>query len=418
MMFLHNLCLYAPGNSLHTKRVDVLVADGLIAAMGEHLARPQDARVLEMEGAWVSVGFFDPRCHASLQGWEQRERPDTLVAAARAGGYTGLCLMPDARPVLDQAQGVRGLLQSMHSQPLEVMVACALTKGMAGESMAELYDLMQAGAGVCTDNLKTITNPRLLTLALQYARDLKLPLWHFPDEPTLSKGGQMHEGNESVKLGLRGVPALAEHLGVSRDTELALYAQAPLHLGPLSSAYSLRIIEQAREKGAAITAEVGIPHLLADDAHLRSFESIWKARPPYRDAENRLALVKAVQEGRVDALSAMHQPRTVEEKEVEFDHALPGISNLSTAFAVANTALGARGFESLLELLTIRNRKAVGASVPTLAVGEAANLCIVHPGIDWIPKADPSASPNNPWLGKELKGKVLATCFHNHWIMN
>jgi len=418
MMFLHNVCLHSPGNPLHTQRVDVLVSDGVIAALGKYLKRPQEARVLELDGAWVSVGFFDPRCHASLQGWEQRERPDTLVAAARAGGYTGLCLMPDARPVLDQAQGVRGLLQSMQKEPLEVTVACALTKGMEGESMAELFDLMQAGARVCTDNLKTITNPRLLTLALQYARDLGLPLWHFPDEPMLSKGAQMHEGNESVKLGMRGVPSMAEHLGVARDAELALYAQAPLHLGPLSSAHSLSIIEEARAKGAFITAEVGIPHLLADDEQLRSFDAIWKARPPYRDAENRRALVQAVQEGRVDALSAMHQPRTTEEKEVEFDHALPGISNLYTAFAVANTALGSGGMAALLELLTVRNRMAVGLPVPTIAVGEAANLCIVHPETVWTPHADPSASRNNPWLGKELKGKVLASCYHNHWVVN
>jgi dihydroorotase len=114
----------------------------------------------------------------------------------------------------------------------------------------------------------------------------------------------------------------------------------------------------------------------------------------------------------------MHQPRTTEEKEVEFDHALPGISNLYTAFAVANTALGSDGTAALLELLTVRNRMAVGLPVPTIAVGEAANLCLVHPETVWTPHADPSASRNNPWLGKELKGKVLASCYHNHWVFN
>jgi len=403
-----------PGNDLD-RVVDVLVRKGRVAEIGAELATPGKTRVIEADGQLLLPGFVDLHTHLRTPGREDEEDLTTASAAAAAGGYVAVFGMANTDPVVDSAPVLEGLAQRAAAEAtVPTGFFAAVSKGLAGEQLTEMHELAGAGAVGFSDDGLPLATAQLLRRALQYAKVTdRFVAIHAQDDSLMGKG-VMHEGAVSAKLGLGGIPAIAESADVARALEVARYEDGRLHVCHLSTALALEHLARARALGLRVTAEATPHHLTMTDELVYSLDSNLKMNPPLRPDDDRKALVAALKDGLLDCVATDHAPHAQQEKEVPFEVAPFGTTGLETAFAALYSTLVASG-ELPLGVLVERMSRApaaiAGLMTPAIAAGAVADLCLVDPRERWTVAAGElhSKSTNSAWLGRTLQGRVTLT---------
>ena len=406
-----------------TRRADVLVADGVVAAVKEGLEVPAGATVLDAADCLVSPGLVDLHAHLRQPGAEEAECVETGSRAAALGGYTAVVAMPNTDPPIDSASVATEVLALGEAALCRVAVAGAITVGRAGTRLAPMAELAALGVRLFTDDGAGVQDAGVMRRALEYARGLGVTLGQHCEVDALAAGGHMHEGACSSRLGVPGVPAEAEELMVARDIALARMTGGRVHFLHLSTARSLAMVAAAKAEGLAVTAEVTPHHLTFTDERLTGYDALFKVNPPLRTDEDVAALRAGCAAGQVDAVATDHAPHPPEAKDAPLAEAPPGMLGLETALAATLAALGpAPGagmrIEDVLALLSWRPAAVAGLDAAhggdqggPVAPGMAANLCVLDPALAW--EVDParlaSRSRNTPWAGSKLTGRARHT---------
>ena len=394
--------------------LDVRVDEGTIAELGTSLD-PNGHRVVEGKGLVLAPAFVDPHVHLRTPGREDEETLASGTQAAAAGGYCAILAMPNTDPVVDSAAVLGALVEDAQAEAeVPVGFLAAITKGEAGAELTEMAELAAAGAVGFSDDGRPIVAPGLMRRALQYGAVTGRPLALHCEEPTLSRGGHMHEGVVSAELGLGAYPAVAESVMVERDLALAAYEERSLHLLHLSARESVEALSRAQAAGVTATGEVTPHHLCRTEEAVRSLDPNLKMNPPLRSAADRAALVEALRNGNISVVASDHAPHARHEKEVPFEAAPFGVTGLETAFAALNTHLVGTGLLSLptlLERMSAGPARAYGLEPPRIAVGAPANLVLLDPNASWRVQEEGfrSLSANSWLLGKTLRGRVRMT---------
>ncbi len=393
---------------------DVLIEDGRVAAVGPSLA-PDNAGIIDARGLVVAPGFVDPHAHLCEPGWEQRETIATGALAAAAGGYTTVCAMPDTDPVVDDPASVGFIVAAgRRAAGARVYPAAAVSVGRKGEQLTEFGEVLDAGAVAVTDAGKSVESSKLMRLALEYALAFDLPLLTHAEDADLARGGVMHEGIMSTRLGLCGKPAAAEEIGVARDLALAAETGGRLHLQRVSTAAAADLLRRARERGVRVTAEVTPHHLLLSHELVGGYGTEYKVDPPLRSPHDIEAMRAALADGTIDSVATDHAPRTYDEKEQAFDDAPFGVVGFETAFAILHTRLvldGQISLPTLLERMSAGPARAMGLPGGALGPGERADLVLIDPEFEWTidPAAFLSKCRNTPFAGAQVRGRVMRT---------
>jgi dihydroorotase len=394
--------------------VDVRVDDGVIGAIGASL-EPNEHRVLDGTGLVLAPAFVDPHVHLRTPGREDEETIASGTAAAAAGGYCAILALPNTDPVVDSAAVLGSLVEQARTDAaIPVGFLAAITKGQLGAELTEMGELADGGAAGFTDDGRPVRLPGLMRRALQYASITDRRLALHEEEPSLSRDGQMHEGEVSAELGFAGYPSVAESLMVGRDLALAAYEHQPLHIMHLSAKESVELLARAQADGLSATGEVTPHHLCLTDEAVRSLDPNLKMNPPLRSGEDRAALIEGLSAGTITCVATDHAPHARHEKDVPFEEAPFGVTGLETAFAALYTYLvepGVLPLETLLERMSAGPACAYGLESPRIAVGARANLVLLDANAMWqvTERGFRSRSANSWLLGKTLKGKVRAT---------
>jgi dihydroorotase len=401
--------------------LDVRVDDGVIAALGSELDT-NSHRVVDGGGLVVAPAFVDTHVHLRTPGREEEETIASGTAAAAAGGYCAILAMPNTDPVVDSAATLGSLVEQARAEAeIPVGFLAAITKGQAGRELTEMAELADHGAAGFSDDGLPVASAGLMRRALQYGSMARRRIALHCEEPTLSHGGQMHEGAVSAELGFTGYPSVAESLMVERDLALAVYERQPLHLLHLSAWESVQALRRARSEGVSATAEVTPHHLCLTDDAVRSLDSNVKMNPPVRSESDRTALIEGLKDGTISAIATDHAPHARHEKEVPFEAAPFGVTGLETAFAAIYTHLVEPGVVPLnvvLERMSAGPAQAYGLDEPRIAVGNRANLVLLDLGASYRITEDSfrSRSTNSWLLGRTVKGKVRATIAHGRLV--
>lgn len=401
---------------------DVLVADGVIAPLDTGVA---DAQVIDCTGLVLAPGLVDPHTHLREPGREDKETVETGCRAAALGGFTAVTPMANTDPVADNAAVIHEVLDlGLKAGLCDVFPVGAITKGLEGEAMAELGEMVEAGVRIFSDDGRTVPTARVLRNALTYVKAFEdVVIAEHCEDDALAEGGQMHEGYHSYSLGLVGKPRESEEVIVARDIAVARLTGGRLHLHHLSSAGSVEMVRRAKAEGLRVTAEVTPHHLVFTDEDLLTYDTNFKVNPPIRTAEDRDALRAGLLDGTIDVIGTDHAPHAVEEKEVEFDQAPPGTIGLETALAALLTHLVEPGSMSLgraIEVLSTAPARLIGAADHggPIEPGRPANLVVFDPSAEWVVEPPfASKSRNSAFRGKTLRGKVVHTMYQGELVV-
>ncbi len=394
--------------------LDVRIDGGVIAQLGESLPG-NGHRVVDGEGLLLAPAFVDPHAHLRTPGREDEETIASGTRAAAAGGYCAVLAMPNTEPVLDSSAVLGALIDQARAEAeIPIGFLAAISTGQEGAELTEMVELAETGAVGFTDDGRPVASPGLMRRALQYNALTGRTLAVHCEEPTLSRAGQMHEGEVSARLGFAGYPSVAESVMVGRDLAIAAYERQPLHLLHLSARESVEALSRAQADGVQASGEVTPHHLCRTDDAVRSLDANLKMNPPLRTSEDRRALVDALRDGTIGAVATDHAPHARHEKEVPFEAAPFGVTGLETAFAALYTHLVEPG---LLQLTTLLERMSAGPAriydiePPRIAVGADANLVLIDPRAEWEveERRFHSRSANSWLLGERLTGSVLLT---------
>jgi dihydroorotase len=392
----------------HKKKKNVLVQNGRITEIGDK--KYSSDKIIDATGMMLSVGWFDLGTYVGDPGYEQKEDLTSVMKAAAAGGFTELALLPNTNPSVQSKNEISYLTSGNDGRLVQLHAMASVTRNNKGEDLTEMIDLHEAGAVAFTDGLKPVWHTDIFLKALQYLQKFEGVLIDHPEDIWLNLFGQMHEGINSTRLGLKGMPRIAEELPVSRNIELLQYAGGRLHFSRLSTAKSIALVKAAKARGLPVSCDITGYQALLDDSMLQSFDTNYKVNPPLREAADAAALVKGLKDGTIDVLCSGHLPQDAESKNLEFDLADFGIINLQT-FASNLTALSASvPWADLIEKVTTAPRKLLSMEIPVIDVDQKANLTLLDPSCEWTldEKTNCSKARNSPWFGQPLKGKARA----------
>lgn len=390
---------------------DVAVADGIVTGLGE---APESAdTVIEARGAWVGPGLVDIHVHLREPGQEWKEDIASGARAAAAGGFTAVVAMPNTEPAIDVGHRARFVSeQGLRSGLCRVVPAGTLTMGRAGEQLAHLDELLDAGVRIFTDDGDTLMDAGLLRRAMEYLAGQDCVIAQHAEDPGLAAQGHMHEGSVSSRLGMRGLPALAEETVIARDLALVELTGARYHIQHVSTAGSVALLRRARADGLPVTAEVTPHHLTFDHREVESMDPDFKMYPPLRTPEDVAELRSALRDGTIDAVATDHAPHADHEQEVPFEEAPRGVIGLETAMAATLTATGLDQADLFARMSTAPARIAgIPDQGAPLAVGAPANLVVIDPGATWTPDRFLSRSQNSPFRSRTLTGRIVATIY-------
>ncbi|HEX9764861.1 MAG TPA: dihydroorotase [Candidatus Acidoferrales bacterium] len=402
-----------PASGLDDQR-DLLIEGGRIAALDKSISRAE-AEVFDASNLIVAPGFIDLHVHLREPGKEGAETIATGARAAAAGGFTAVACMPNTQPVNDSPLVTRYILgQAAQAGGARVYPVGAVTKGQAGEELAEIESMRAAGVVAVTDDGRPVWNSRILRRAMEYCTALGIPLIDHCEDPHLAAGGAMHEGEWSLRLGLRGIPALAEELPVLRNARLAALTGARVHIAHLSTRGALEIVRSAKKEGVRVTCEVTPHHFTLTDEACRDYDTRAKMNPPLRTAEDVAALIEGLADGTVDAIATDHAPHSETEKQTDFEAAPFGIIGLETALGLALERLvhsGKISLGRLVELLSTNPARILGVEGGALKIGAPADVTIFDPEQKWTCRAEQglSKSRNTPFDGRSFRGGPVAT---------
>jgi dihydroorotase len=399
----------------HDEPADVLLADGRVEAVERGLGAPDGAEVLDASGLVVCPGLVDVHVHLREPGGEHKETILSGADAAVTGGFTSICAMPNTDPPIDDPAAV-GFVRAagMRAGRARVYPVGAVSVGLAGQRLAPVGEMVEAGAVGITDDGRPVWDAGLMRLALEYGRSFGIPVASHCEVLELSRGGSMNEGVVSTRLGLTGIPNAAEDVMIARDLFLAELTGGRLHIQHVTTGRGAALIRAAKERGVAVTAEATPHHFSLTDAAVEGYRTHAKVNPPLRSEEDRLAVLAAVADGTLDCVATDHAPHHYDEKEQAFDDAPFGLVGLETAVGLVMTHLVAKG---LIDLPTMIDRMSCGPArafrLPggTLRPGSPADITLIDPDVSWVVDAARfrSKSRNSPFVGWKLEGGVAAT---------
>ncbi|MGH9698734.1 MAG: dihydroorotase [Candidatus Acidiferrales bacterium] len=392
--------------------MDVLLDGGTITQLGANLSAPQ-AEIFDAGGLVVAPGFIDLHCHLREPGQEMSETIETGTRSAAQGGFTAVCCMPNTQPVNDSASVTRGIVERAEATGVvRVWPIGAASVGSKGEALAEIAAMKDAGIVAVSDDGKPVATARLMRQVMDYCRPLDLPVIDHCEDPTLFAGGVMREGGQSMKLGLKGIPAQSESICAGRDVELAGLTGSRLHIAHMSTTGALEYVRWAKRAGLRVTCEVTPHHFTLIDEDVR-YDTHYKMNPPLASRADREALIAGLADGTVDAIATDHAPHHPASKDVEFDRAPFGITGFETALALGLTELvhtKKLSLARLVELFTTGPARILGRE-RKIAAGQPADLTIFSLTHEWTYRAaaSPSKSRNTPFDGKTFRGAPFAT---------
>jgi dihydroorotase len=412
--------LVDPTNAKHLQVVDLLIENGTIISIANKIENKQYT-VWEGNNLHVSPGWFDMRANFKDPGTEYMEDINSGAEAAMQGGFTGVCLSPETTPVIDNKAQINYIKQKAASLLIDIIPNGALSKELAGKELAEMYDMHEAGARGFYNGKHQEVSSALMQKALLYTKHMNDVVINFPLDRSISGKAQMHEGGMSTSLGLKGIPSIAEEVRLNRDIYLAEYTEGKLHAATISAAGSVALIAAAKQKNIQVTSDVSALQLMFIDEDLKTFDSLLKVMPPFRGKEDQLALIAGLKNNTIDVICSDHEPLDDDHKKVEFDFADYGAIGLETAFSVANTALkNELNITELISKIASNPRKILGLEQVSITEGNAANLTVFDPTLDYTLSENDlkSKSKNTPLIGKKLTGKALGVINKNqaHWI--
>ncbi len=394
---------------------DIFIEKGTIAGIAANISK-EGIKIFDAKGRLAMPGLIDIHVHLRQPGREDKETIETGSRAAAKGGFTTVLCMPNTNPVIDNAMIVEGIIEEAKRIGLvNVIPIGAITKGQKDGELVDMWELKKAGCLALSDDGKSVVNSRLMFLAMQYAKMVDLLLIEHCQDPLLTSGGVMNEGYHSTLLGLKGDPGVAETAIVARDIELANYLKTKVHLAHMSLKRSIELIRSAKSQGIQVTAEACPHHFILTDEAVKTYDTNTKMNPPLRTPEDVAAVREALRDGTIDCIVTDHAPHTVEDKEVEYDHAPFGIIGLETSVALTIRELVEPKFLSwtqMAEKMSAAPARIVGLkNKGAIGEGKDADITIIDPDKEWIFKKEEivSKSKNSPFIGQKMAGRVETT---------
>ncbi len=401
----------------HGQVKDILIIDGKFEKIATTISDKAD-EIITNNNLHVSIGWMDVFAHFADPGYEHKETLETGSAAAAAGGFTDVMLLPNTNPVISSRSQVEYILQKSAGLPVNIYPIATVTKKAEGAALAEMYDMHASGAIAFSDGTEAIQTTGVLLKALQYVLAIDSTIIQLPDDRSIAAHGLMNEGITSTQLGLPGKPAIAEELMIARDIELLKYCNSKLHITGVSTKKGIELIITAKKTGLNITCSVTPYHCWFCDEDLASYDTNLKVNPPLRTRADMMAIREAVLNGTVDCIASHHIPQHWDDKTCEFEYAKNGMTGLETLYGVINSFVKDTG--RLIEQLTINPRKIYKLPVPEIKEGAAACLTLFDPEETYIFEQQmiKSKSANTAFIGKQLKGKVIGIINRNKIILH
>lgn len=393
---------------------DLLVRDGIILAIGQSSHEKVD-ETIDATGLIVTPGLIDMHVHLREPGREEDETIETGTRAALAGGFTSVACIPNTEPPIDTQAAVEFIHQkAVRADTCNVFVVGCVSRNREGKELAEIGQLVEAGAVAFSDDGAPIYDAELMRRAFEYCRMFDKPIFAHEEVLELSRGGVMHEGLVSLVLGLTGMPAAAEEVMIGRDIALAEVTGGRLHVMHVSTARGVELIRAAKARGTRVTAEACPHHFTLTDESLRGFDSNAKMSPPLRTAVDVEAIISGLVDGAIDCIATDHAPHAPEKKMLEIDRAPFGILGLETALGLSITRLvatGRIGWPRLVEAMSLLPAQILGVTRGTLRTGAVADITLINPDLSWRVDVDKfcSKSVNSPFQGWVLKGRAVFT---------
>jgi dihydroorotase len=390
---------------------DILIQNGIITAIADQITEAAD-QVIDELGLTISTGWVDLFCQFHDTGTEHKETLQTGAAAAAAGGFTDVFVVPNTAPAIHNKAQVEYVVQKAATLPTRIHPLGAITKNCEGKELAEMYDMRTSGAIAFSDGWKTVQSPQMMLKSLQYVKTFGGVLVQLPDEPQLSKNGLINEGIISTQLGLPGKPAIAESLMVARDLELLEYTGSRIHFTGISTQKSVDLIRQAKAKGLDVTCSVTPYHLCFTDEATTSYDTNFKVNPPLRSAADIAALKEAIMDGTIDCISSHHYPQDYDAKICEFEYAGYGMEGLETSYRAVLSALPDLTADRIEALFSGNARRIFNLAEATIEKDQVASFTLFSMSREstvFEKKAIRSKCTNNAFIGQSLPGKVFGT---------
>jgi dihydroorotase len=390
---------------------DLLIADGRVAEVKPGI-EAGEAEVIDCAGKLVCPGFLDIHVHLREPGFEESETIASGTAAAAAGGFTGVCCMPNTSPPADNASVIEYILEvAERDASVPVYPVGAVTRGQEGKELAEIGEMVEAGAVAVSDDGRCVMSSKLMRRAMEYASTFGVKVIQHAEDHTLTEGGVANEGAMATMLGLRTMPAAAEEIIVRRDIALAEYLNLPVHIAHISCAGAVRAVREAKERGVPVTCEVTPHHFTLTDAAIEDFDTNTKMNPPLRTATDREECLAGLVDGTIDCIATDHAPHHADRKNLEFDLAAFGITGLETCVGLAFERLVHKDLidvKRMVELLAVNPARIIGLDRGHLSPGAVAYVTILDPEREWTVRAEKmkSLSLNTPFDGRRLKGSA------------
>jgi dihydroorotase len=406
--------------SPHNGRVvDILIEKGVITQIKKTITPEKGVKTIEAEGLHVSAGWLDMQVNFCDPGYEHKETLNNGLKSAAKGGFTSVCLMSGTNPPLHNKAQIEYVANRAKDNLVDVLPIGTLSHNQEGKDLSEMYDMKISGAIAFSDYKKSTKDAGLILRALQYSQNINSFIITHCDDKTISHDGLVNEGVTSTKLGLKGIPALAEEIMLQRNIQILEYTGGKMHIPTISTKGSIELIKKAKAKKLNITCGVAAYNLLLDDSELEGFDTNYKVNPPLRTKEDIDALKKGLADGVIDVIVSDHAPQDIESKDLEFDHADNGMVGLESCFGVLNMALSSKlSLENIVDALTKNPRSILGLATVSVKEGAEANLTLFNPTKKYL--FDKShivaANKNSGIIGKELKGEVIGVVNKNMYL--
>lgn len=404
-----------PSNKHHLKKRDILIEKGKISQISDKIPSSKNIKEISLKNLHVSQGWFDSSVSFGEPGFEERENVENGLKTAAFSGFTGVAVNANSFPVADSKGFIKFIKSKAEGNAVSLYPIGALTSGSKGVDLAELFDMQNEGAVSFYDYKNPIENPNLLKIALQYTQNFDGLVQSFPFEKSIARNGLVNEEVNSTRLGLKGIPALAEELQIIRDLYILEYTGGKLHIPTVSTKKSVSLIKAAKKKGLNITCSAAIFNLILTDDELEGFDTFFKLLPPLRTKEDTKALLKGIKEGTIDGVTSDHNPIDIEHKKTEFEQALFGSIGLEGCFGALNKVLD---LETTIKALT-ELKQVFKINSEKIEEGVTADLTFFNPETEWTFNEENiySTSKNAALLNSKLKGKPYGIFANNQLVL-